>query len=254
MALLDVGKLLYYSFLSLEIPCTLQFNTFDSSSINVVLGYHLINDISFSLEYRYIIYQLEQLSDREGWFNLSSLGVMKNSIFVWDYSLDNILFLHSKGVKNTKLLPIGFHEKLETIVPSIPEVDVLFYGSTNHRRNSILHELSKDYNVVHIFGVYGEQRDAFIAKSRIIMNIHYYESQVMEQVRISYLLNNHCFVISEDSPNNPYLEGIISVPYEMLVDCCQYYIDQPEERYQIADEGYKFFQKLPMTSYLSKVL
>jgi hypothetical protein len=47
------------------------------------------------------------------------------------------------------------------------------------------------------FGCYGEERDALIARARIVLNVHYYESKVFEVVRVSYLLANRKCVLSE---------------------------------------------------------
>ena len=41
-----------------------------------------------------------------------------------------------------------------------------------------------------LFGDYGEVRDRWIARSRVVLNIHFYDIKVAEQVRLSYLLNN----------------------------------------------------------------
>jgi hypothetical protein len=181
--------------------------------------------------------------------------VLRGSLEGWDYSTENIAFMAEKGITNVQLLPLGYHEALRTITPAADkDVDVLFYGSLNDRRRAVLERLAPQCRVQHLFGVYGEERDRWIARSKIVLNMHYYPAQIFEQVRTSYLLNNGCFVIAEDAPHNPYADCLVAVPYEDLVDRCLYYLHNAEERERIAREGLERFSRRPMTQYLQPVV
>jgi hypothetical protein len=68
------------------------------------------------------------------------------------------------------------------------------------------------------------------------------------------LLNNGCFVITEDAPHNPYADCLVAVPYEDLVDRCLFYLHNSEERERIAREGLERFSRRPMTEYLRPVV
>jgi spore maturation protein CgeB len=206
-------------------------------------------------EYRYIVYQLEQLSNRLGWFNENSEKILRGAYFVWDYSKENISFLKDMGIRNVKYLPIGYHENLEIIQHSQEkDIDILFYGLMNDRRANVLDRLKEKTKTEILYGVYGKERDGYIARSKIVLNIHYYPMQIMEQVRLSYLLNNKCFIISEYSSDNPYGDGIITAKYHELIDMCEYYLTEPDERYAIAEKGYCLFKKKDMVANLEKVL
>jgi hypothetical protein len=62
----------------------------------------------------------------------------------------------------------------------------------------ILDELKRSgLNVEATFGVYGEQRDRLIGRSKLLLNMHFYDAKVLEVVRISYYLANQCAVLSE---------------------------------------------------------
>jgi 2-polyprenyl-3-methyl-5-hydroxy-6-metoxy-1,4-benzoquinol methylase len=254
LGLSEIGQLLHQSFRSLGVPSRFQINHLEPEAINVLLGYHRIADAASIPSEPFIVLQLEQLSDREGSFRPVHLEIFRRAIAVWDYSIENVEFLRSKGLTNVRHLPIGYHEALETIEHTDPEIDVLFYGSINERRRRVLRELSDHCTVKPLFGVYGPQRDHYIARSRIILNVHFYESQVMEQVRLSYLLNNRCFVLSESSAVNPFGDSIVTAPYEQLADCVHHWLARPEERSRKADAAYRAFRARPMTEYLARVL
>ena len=52
-------------------------------------------------------------------------------------------------------------------------------------------------NVKALFGVYGRERDKLIARSKIVLNMHHYSSQIFEIVRVFYLLTNRKAVVAE---------------------------------------------------------
>ena len=253
-ALRDVGRLLVLSFESLGVPCKMAVNTLDREAVNVILGYHLLSDPSLLAGRRTVIYQLEQLSEREGWFDAKRLEVLRRAGAVWDYDRRNIGFLEARGLEGVRHLPLGFHEGLGTIPDVEPEIDVLFYGSINERRKAILSALAPHARVHALFGAYGEKRDAHIAQARIVLNVHYYESQLMEQVRISYLLNNRRFVLSETAADNPYGDALATAPYDRLVEACRFYLAHPEARVRLAAAGHETLRRHPMTDGLRAVL
>ena len=76
-------------------------------------------------------------------------------------------------------MPIGYAPELTRICPLEENIDVLFYGAVNERRGRALQRMKdRGLRTVVAFGAYGAERDALIARSRIVVNIHYYESRV----------------------------------------------------------------------------
>jgi len=225
--------------------------------MNILVGYHYLYDPSPLDGYHCVIYQLEQLSEKQdqGWFTSAAFEVLKRAQTVWDYSLDNVRFLRDKGLRDVRYLPLGFHERLQTINENVPrDIDVLFYGSTNERRCHILRQLETQCRLESLYGVYGPQRDAYIARSKIVLNIHFHGMQIMEQVRITYLLNNGCFVVSEDSAQNPFEGMVVVTPYDRIVQTCLDYLPRDHERKTIAAHGMELFRRQPMAAYLDRAL
>ncbi len=253
----EVGMLLEHTFLSLGISCDIALNDLAGDRINIIIGANLLDPDSFSPAARFIVYQLEQLSDTEGWYTDSKLRLFKNAHAVWDYSLENIEFLKPHGI-DAEYLPLGYHPALEQIQMSEErDIDLLFFGSRNERRNTVLESLhKKGLSVKALFGVYGKDRDAFIARSKSILNIHFYSANIFEAVRISYLLNNRCFIISEESSVYPY-KGVSMplIPYNELIDTSLQFLKQPEKIDLLRQQMYEEFKSLyPMENLLKNVL
>jgi len=257
--LLEVCQLLCCSLESIGLPCRFQTNRIEPDAINIVVGYHLLDPPAAArlAAARLILYQLEQLSDREGWFSREREAVLRAAWAIWDYSPENVAFLKNRGFPRVEYLPLGFHPALRRILhpeDSDRNIDVLFYGSLNPRRAAILEALRRQCRAHALFGVYGETRDRYIARARILLNIHFYQAAILEQVRLAYLLNNECFVISEEAGHNPFAGGIVTGPYAKLVSLCETYLAQPESRKQVAARGFRDFASRPMTEYLQPLL
>ncbi len=254
----EVAKLLFSSMRSLGYSCDSVINELDANKMNIVLGSNTLQTDEKLRGKKYIIYQLEQLSEKEGWYSPLMERVLKNATVVWDYSKQNIQFLEKRGI-NAQYLPLGYHRALEMIpTSSCRDIDILFYGSINARRQQILKRIleEKRSNLKVVFGAYGQQRDELIARSRIILNIHYYATNIFEAVRISYLLNNACAVISEESPLYPYPGvDLCMVPYEKIMETCYRFLEHPDEIEQYRQRSYEQFKRLyPMQQFLEAVI
>lgn len=203
----------------------------------ILLGAHLLDDNTLrSLPEKTIIYNLEQVDVASPWMGTAYREALQ-SHEVWDYNEVNAQRLFAEKLA-TRIVwaPIGYVDGLHRIEEAPDQdIDVLFYGSINGRRRHILDGLKAvGLNVVEGFGVYGEERDALIARARVVLNMHFYESGIFEWVRVLYLLANRKFVVSEDSVLTAFDGGIKNVvtfsPYNELVETCQRIIASPPRR------------------------
>jgi len=241
----EIAFLLKNSIISCGYTCDMTINELATDRINIILGYHLLAPNSGLAQFRCIPYQLEQLGAGNSVFSEVAKRTLLQALSVWDYSPENIAFLRNQGIQ-AKHLPIGFHETLQQLPHNtLKDIDILFYGSMGDRRKAIITQLqaNKSINVQTIFGVYGKERDALIARSKIILNVHYYPAQIFEAVRISYLLNNRCCVVSEESLVYPY-QGVnlVMVPYERIVDTCTEILGEEKTPSFIANRNFEEFK------------
>lgn len=211
-----------------------------SNSI-VILGYNLGKSIDYYRKNfpgkKIIVYQLEQLYNyNPNWFNPKSRfknvvnrtnhikNWLDNCDEIWDYDLNNKWFLEQLGYNKVRFMPLKYSESLKNLEKNDnPKYDILFYGSINKKRFDILKRLHSKFNLVIVGDYYdvseeeknkvklniipknfGETLDSLISNSKIILNLHFYESLIQEQVRLFYLVTNNKCVVSEKSKKNYY--------------------------------------------------
>ena len=251
---MEIAELLQLSLQSLGHAAKVMVNTFDADMTNIVLGHHMFDDPYYLKQAPCIVYQLEQLpaadeSLREKW-----LAALKQAPAVWDYSVENIAALCAGGVNNVRHVAFGFHPALRRITHATDkDIDVLFYGAVSPRRKRLLDVLGTRCKAVVMTGYYGRQRDELIARAKVVLNMHQDEAMILEQPRVSYLLNNECFVVSEESRDTPYA-GLVSVPYDRLIDTCLHYIERPEERQRLASQAAASFRQMEMRRIVESAL
>jgi glycosyltransferase involved in cell wall biosynthesis len=163
---------------------------------------------------------------------------------VWDYSRDNSGKLGALLGKQVQYVPFGFAPELARVPHSaVRDIDVLFYGSVNPRRQAVLDQLRDAGLAVHsVFGVYGEERDALIARAKVVLNMHYYVPGAFEAIRVCYLMANRKAVVTEQNPGE-YLDddlapGLEAVPYGRLAAACKSLVTDAERRTALQKAAY----------------
>ncbi len=207
----------------------------------IVVGPHLL-PADATLPAGSILVNFEQVSTEQGWMSDDYLALLRR-FPVLDYSHRNREALVERGISHVKLLGIGFTDGLMRVPPqTVQDIDVLFYGSMNPRRARIIGDLkARGLNVVSVFGAYGAERDALIARAKVVLNLHFYDSTIFEVVRVSYLLANGVCVLSEGEESDPdvlpFKDGLVLCRYEDLVLRCVDLVGNETERLSIARLG-----------------
>jgi SAM-dependent methyltransferase len=166
---------------------------------------------------------------------------------VWDYSADNASALEVRLGKAVLHVLIGYVPELTRIPPRPDEdIDVLFYGLMNSRRQLVLDRLvAAGLTVEKAFGVYDAARDALIARAKLVLNIHFYEPGHFEAPRVCYLLANRKAVVTEhnrgETIDADLASGLAAVPYESLVDTVLSLIRNEPDRLALARSGHEAF-------------
>jgi hypothetical protein len=259
LAFLELAELLVFSLRALEYKAILQFNKIDNDAKNILIGFHLL-DIKYvsQLPKNSILINVEQFLGGTPW-NENILHWIQ-SFEVWDYSTQNIEFFKAQGIENIKYLELGYQSELSRIeIKAVQDIDVLFYGSINDRRAKVLDALkSSGLNVHTIFGIYGKDRDDLIARSKLVLNLHYYDSEIFEVVRVFYLLSNSIPVVGEINPatlvSDVYKNSVLGVPYQELVNACIRLIKDDQARDMQARKGLELIKQNPQHIYTNKLL
>jgi len=184
----------------------------------VVLGYNVAGYLPSKLRREYpgkkiVVYQLEQLFDRSKWANKHTYQWLKNADEIWEYDLSNMEWLKRQGFR-PQYRPMTYCQAMVDIPKKNKDIDILFYGYPTIRRLKIIGELMEktwtSYTTVWSTGLTGDRLKEFIARSRIILNIHAFDADCrQEQVRLFYPVMNGSCVISEKSPHNEFGKSIV---------------------------------------------
>lgn len=230
----------------------------EGNRINIVFGFHMLNADNLPLlPESTIFYQLEQVAIG----NLKPIfHQVKSRFVVWDYSPRNCETLRDHGITNVVHVPIGYVPEMRRI-QAAPEqdIDVLFYGLVDKRRLRILRGLEQAGVRVRLLqGVYGAERDACIARSKVVLNMHLYEARIFELVRVFYLLANSKAVVSEwgerTEIEEDFKEAVALVDYDELVDTCVKLVQDHAQRRHFEDTGFAVMSARDECAYLETAL
>jgi hypothetical protein len=229
----------------------------DVAGAPIVLGGHLLGPDETPPDGA-IVFNLEQIESGSGLVSPHYLALLRRHR-VLDYSTLNVAALGRLGVAAT-LCPIGYSPALERFAPAAEQdIDVLFVGSTCERRLSVLSALHRrGARVARVFGLYGRERDQYVARARIVLNLHFYPTAIFEIVRVSYLLANRVCVVSETGPDQameaPLADGVAFAAYDRLVETCERLLADAAERARLAAAGYAAIRRMPQREALARAL
>ena len=185
------------------------YNEYESSQDKGQLYFIINPQLFLHFPKNYVAVQMEQsISTR--WFTPEYLTTLDRALAILDYSSINIEYLVSQGISFQKIfyMPIGILPEYDKYLSGagydLPEtgreIDVLFYGDTNcKRRKAYLKALDKRFNLYVATAIFGEEMLALIRRSKVVVNVHYYEGALLETTKIYETLSLGTPVVSEES-------------------------------------------------------
>jgi len=254
----EVAEALHYALLALGHDSLLTDRLDYDDRHTIVLGSNLLAHYGLEPPTNAILYNFEQVYEGSPWLTPALLALFRRHQ-VWDYSQANIGRLAALDVPRLTHVQVGYSPELTRIAAVPEDIDVLFYGSRSPRRGAVLDTLrARGFHVESLFGVYGAGRDAVIARSKIVLNMHLYEAEVFEIVRVSYLLANRRAVVSERGANPAedadLASGIAFAVYDELVDRCVELLSDDPSRRELGQRGYQVFSARNQAAILGEVL
>jgi len=205
-----------------------------------------------------VIFNAEQVS-AEGHSLMKNLSRYRQHV-VWDYSQTNVDWLKANGVDRAVLCPIGYVPSMERVKPAPLDVDILWYGSLNERRQEVLAALEDArLGVRRLANVYGKARSEWIGRSKVVLNWHFYDRPVFEIFRCSFLLANRKAVVTEGGGLDPGLEELAKdacavVTRENVVETCRELCADANKRQALEMRGYEAFKKIDFTESVRRAL
>lgn len=160
-----------------------------------------------------IHFQMEQTRSSP-WFTSEYIKLITSSLCVFDYSVENISYLLENGLElyQTYFVPVEPYI-LSSEGSSERDIDVLFYGAINStRRRTYIEALSEQFNVRVESELFGGELINLLRRTKVVVNIHFYEDALLETTRISEALSYGAHVISEtarDQADQSRFEGIV---------------------------------------------
>ena len=220
MALLEAAEYVHYKCIALGHQSELAINKYGKDNLNIIFGAHISPANTPAFPKNTVIFNTEQLPENSTWNNHAYKDMLLKH-YIWDYSSINLALIEHN---NKTIIEFCYEKKLFRVIPAQDKkIDLLFYGSLNDRRIQILKALEKKGVFVKVAAnLYGTERDALMSQSLAVLNLHYYDSQIFQQIRCFYPLINNVPVISEDYPHSSapdiYSEAIFTPKSEDLVN------------------------------------
>lgn len=233
-------------------------NQLRDGAVNIILGSHtdLSENASWAAMSRQakdiIIYNWEQVGSDVPHFTPRYIRQMINT-HVWDYNVNNVAALKLAGVQDIHYVPLSYTNNMTRISShEIQDIDVLFYGVVNERRKKTLHAIRamglKVVSTEECPWMKGEIRDQYIARSKVVLNMHFFDvAKIFEVVRVSYLLANQKAVVSEvaegtDIDDDIY-QAISHGTHEQLPQLCWDLVHDDSKRRSLEQKGFGIFSQ-----------
>jgi hypothetical protein len=206
----------------------------------------------------------------------------KPNFYLFEYNILNINYIKNTNKNiNYNFIPLCYDSFLEDYYNSRivkknyneKDIDILFFGSINKRREKILNNLKRKYKLA-IYKKYSNNSNTelcnLIERSKIVLNIMYYDNNIIfDYYRNSFILSTRTLLITEKSSSKDYniedglleLENnIINVKYDKIIETVDKYLkNTSEEEYnKLIDTQYNAFKNYKMddkiTTFFDKIL
>lgn len=241
-------------------PARIAENSLVWDATNVVVGAHLLEaELIDRLPANSIIYNVEMVVSGSPF--VQAILPFVRRFETWDYSEENIAAWIALGVAFPVLLlkPGYLPENTSVERGAATDIDALFYGTVNWRRDSILADIARFGIKLHVAThAYGAERTALIARSKLVLNIHSREDSVLELGRIWEAMANRRVVVTDardvDGCNGDLFSAMVHGKASELGALCRELIDDEPYREAIAERAFEVFAKRDFTIFLGDLL
>ncbi len=219
-------------------------NTLTPDGVNIVFGVNAFREFpALHFPPNVVLVNLEQFVAGSPWFTPSLLAAYGAHV-LWDYSAANIAAFRAAGLQGPmSRVPVGTMPQLSRIPQAAQDIDVLFYGALSERRLRIAQELKASGVAVQcIAGVYGAERDRWIARAKVVLMLRNAETyRIFEIVRGAYLMSNGKAIVSEwddeTEIEDDLRHGIVLARRAQLAAACAQLLRDPQRRQELGERA-----------------
>jgi len=181
---------------------------------------------------------------------------------VWDVSRGSLdaLARVCRRTEGLQYVPPGWVPSLGRVPPArAQDIGLLFIGPTDRLRWRLLADLEAlGIEVRHVAEVYGQKRDALVARARMVLELPPLDDQPPEPTRLIYLLANRKAVIAEPTLDLDADEGLRSgirlAAFAELARACQRLNTDVDGRNALELRGFDAVRRRDAASILKRAL
>ncbi|CAG0968978.1 hypothetical protein BURK1_01120 [Burkholderiales bacterium] len=259
-ALGGAAEMVHSGLARLGLPARIVVNEYLRDATNIVFAVHNLDpSLVGALPPGTIVYNTEMVVERSHF--VDAMLPFVRAFETWDYSAANVRGWNALGAgERVRLVRPAYLPEFTTVAPDAPrDVDVLFYGWPSPRRDRAIGALREaGLDVRAMTAIFGEELRSWIARSRILLNVHHREGAVFEFARMSTALaNRRCFVSEsggEEDVDPSLLPGFVRGTIEELPALCRGLVDDGPRRESIALAGFERYSATDFSRELADAL
>ncbi len=261
-ALVPTAQMLCFALRRLGYSASIKTNGFLHDGANIVVGAHLLEpDAASQLPPATVVYNTEPIAARA--HALAALLPFAHRFAVWDYSEQNARALIDAlpGVRVRTVEP-GYLPEFTTTVhrhEKDKDVDVLFYGAPSAHRQAAIDALRlTGLRVEHLTATYVDERDAWLARTRLVLAVHFDPGSPFAIGRVLYPMANRCAVVVERDRNSDVpadlRPGLALCAHEELGAVCRALVADARRRELLAERAFDRISRRDFTATLRAAL
>jgi hypothetical protein len=257
---LGVARAMSFALRRLGYEVRLTGNEFLRDATNMVFGaHHLAADLAADLPPDTILYNTEQL--RPDGALVEALHPFTSRFAVWEPDLGNVEAWRALGLGGrVRYLQPGYVPESSTVDVTTPtDIDVLFFGKVNPRRMVVLDGVVRAGIRLHVAdGIYLADRDALVARAKIVLNVHAADDSSLEMARVAYALANRRALVTELGRgarlDADLSDGVLAGPTSALADLCRALVVDDGRRVALAERGFQAFSRRDLVATVRNAL
>jgi hypothetical protein len=258
----DIADSLLWGLRALGHEASYAQNSPHPAALNIVMGVQMLAEQQLGeLPAGTLIYNLEQMARVPVEKIRPVMRAAAQRFPVWDYCEANLERWRALGCERPLYVKLGWAPVLERIAkPARQDIEALLYGLPGGERLQVFEALCQaGIRSVFACGLYGEERDGLIARSKVVVNASLYTaSRIFEIARVSYLLANAKAVVSDvraDTVIEPDIRDAVvaATPQSVVRECLRLIEDEPR-RTELEERGRAIFRARDMRDILGAAL